>query len=372
MIVPFVDLKMQYQNIKDEVNAEIHEVLESCAYILGPKVEEFEQQFAIMHQAKYCLANSTGTDSLHLAMMALEVGPGDEVLVPVNTFFATAEAVSLAGAKPVFVDCEADYYNIDAAKIEQAITNRTKGIIPVHLYGQSADMAMILQIAEKHKLWVVEDACQAHCAEYQNRRVGAMGIIGCFSFYPGKNLGAYGEGGAVLTNDEQLYEKMKKLRDHGSSKKYNHELVGHNYRMEGIQGAVLSVKLRYIEQWTEQRRKNAALYSNLLSDIPEVVVPKEMESVRHVYHLYVVQVPKRNELQNFLSQNGISTGLHYPVPLHLQQAYKSLGYKKGDFQIAETQMDKILSLPMYPELTSAQIQYVVSKIKEFYLTNHAV
>lgn len=371
MIVPFVDLRAQYNNIKEEVNAEIQKVLESCAFILGPSVAEFEKEFANMHDVRYCLATSSGTDSLHLALMALGVGRGDEVLVPVNTFFASAEAVSLTGATPVFVDCEPDYYNIDITRIEASITERTKGIIAVHLYGQPADLDPILAIAGKYNLWVIEDAAQAHCAEYKDRRVGSMGQIGCFSFYPGKNLGAYGEAGAVTTNDDELYEKMRKIRDHGSSKKYRHELIGHNYRMEGIQGAVLSVKLRYIEQWTEQRRVNAALYSRLLADIPGIITPKEMKSVRHVYHLYVVQVPHREKLQDFLNKRGISTGLHYPVPLHLQPAYQSLGYRKGDFPVAELQMDKILSLPMYPELDSSQIHYVVDNIKRFLQEGYA-
>jgi dTDP-4-amino-4,6-dideoxygalactose transaminase len=370
MDVPFVDLKTQYQNIKDEINAEIQEVLDTCAYILGPKVAGFEKGFAEMHQVEYCLATSSGTDSLHLALLALDLKAGDEVLVPVNTFFATAEAVSLTGAKPVFVDCEADY-NIDVNKIEASITDRTKGIIAVHLYGQPAELAPILEIARKHNLWVIEDAAQAHCAEYKKKRAGSIGLIGCFSFYPGKNLGAYGEAGAVTTNDEKLYEKMRKIRDHGSSEKYHHDLIGHNYRMEGIQGAVLSVKLRYIEKWTEQRRANAALYSELLADVPEVIIPREMDSVRHVYHLYVIQVNQRNELQEFLSGQGVSTGLHYPIPLHLQRAYECLGYKKGDFKIAELQMDKILSLPMYPELSPDQVRYVAEKIKEFYSGKNA-
>lgn len=371
MIVPFVDLKSQYHDIKDEVIPEIHNVLDSCSFILGPVVKNFEENFAAMHQTKYCLATSSGTDSLHLALMALGVGHGDEVIVPVNTFFATAEAVSLTGAKPVFVDCDANYYNIDPLKIERSITGRTKGIIPVHLYGQVADMDPIIEIANKYDLWIIEDAAQAHCAEYKNRRAGSIGLIGCFSYYPGKNLGAYGEAGGVTTNNEKLYEIMQKIRDHGSSKKYYHELIGHNYRMEGIQGAVLSVKLRYIEKWSDQRRANAALYTELLSDVPQIITPKELESGRHVYHLYVIQVPDRENLQTFLNDNGVSTGLHYPIPLHLQPAYTSLGYKRGDFETAELQMDKILSLPMYPELRSSQIQYVVEKIKEFYSGNYA-
>ncbi len=372
MRVPFVELRSQYQGIKDEINAGIQEVLESCTFILGPKVEKFEEEFSRLHHAGYCLATSSGTDSLHLALMALDVSAGDEVLVPVNTFFATAEAVSLTGARPVFIDCDPRYYNIDASRIEASITRRTKGIIAVHLYGQPADLDPILEIAGKHNLWVIEDAAQAHCAEYGSKRVGSIGMIGCFSFYPGKNLGAYGEAGAVITNNEKLYGIMRKIRDHGSSEKYHHELIGHNYRMEGIQGAVLSVKLRYIEQWTEQRRKNASLYSELLSGIDGIITPKEMESVRHVYHLYVVQALRRKELQDFLSNHGISTGLHYPIPLHLQGAYKDLGYEKGSFGTAEAQMDRILSLPMYPELNSSMIQYVAEKIKEFYTGNYAV
>jgi dTDP-4-amino-4,6-dideoxygalactose transaminase len=371
MVVPFVDLKTQYHSIKDEIDAEIQDVLENCTFILGPKVKKFEEEFAKLHKAKYCLATSSGTDSLHLALLALDLSIDDEVLVPVNTFFATAEAVSLTGAKPVFVDCDSNYYNIDVAKIEASITNRTRGIIAVHLYGQPADLDPIMEIAERHNLWIIEDAAQAHCAEYKNRRVGTIGRIGCFSFYPGKNLGAYGEAGAVVTNDDDLYEKMRKIRDHGSDKKYHHELIGHNYRMEGIQGAVLSVKARYIEKWTEQRRRNAMLYSELLSEVPEVVIPREMEVVRHVYHLYVIQVPRRNELQAFLSKNGISTGMHYPIPLHMQDAYKHLGYTTGSFPVAESQMDRILSIPMYPELKEIQIQYVVDKIKEFYSGNYA-
>ncbi len=366
MKVPFVDLKTQYLSIKDEIKPEIEDVLESCAYILGPKVKKVEEVFAEMHHSKYCLGTSSGTDSLHLALLALDAGPGDEIIIPVNTFFATGEAVSLTGAKPVFVDCDSEYYNIDVSRIESSITDRTKGIIAVHLYGQPADLGPLMEVAEKNNLWVIEDAAQAHCAEYKQRRAGSLSSIGCFSFYPGKNLGAYGEARAVVTSDKDLYEKMGKIRDHGSSEKYHHELIGHNYRMEGIQGAVLSVKLRYIEQWTEQRRANAALYSKLLADISEVITPKEMKSARHVYHLYVIQVPKRNELQAFLSEQGIATGLHYPVPLHLQPAYKSLGYKRGDFETAESQMDRILSLPMYPELNSTQVQYVSEKIKEFY------
>ncbi len=372
MRVPFVDLKTQYRAIRDEINTQIQEVLESCAFILGPKVEKFEEGFSGLHDADFCLATSSGTASLHLALMALEVGAGDEVLVPVNTFFATAEAVSLTGARPVFVDCEPRCYNIDTSLIEASITPRTKGIIAVHLYGQPADLDPIMEIAERHNLWVIEDAAQAHCAEYGNRRVGSIGIIGCFSFYPGKNLGAYGEAGAVITNSEKLYDIMRKMRDHGSSEKYHHELIGHNYRMEGIQGAVLSVKLRYIEQWTEQRRKNASLYSDLLSGIDGIVIPEEMDSARHVYHLYVVQASRRGELRDFLNSNGISTGLHYPVPLHLQGAYRHLGYEKGSFRTAEAQMDRILSLPMYPELSPSMIQYVAEKIREFYTGDHEV
>jgi dTDP-4-amino-4,6-dideoxygalactose transaminase len=369
MKVPFLDLKIQYQQIKDEVNPAIQNVLENTAFILGKPVNDFEKAFAETHQVKYCSGVSSGTDGNHLALWALGIGPGDEVIIPANTFIATAWGATLCGATPVFVDCEPDSYNIDPDKIEAAITSATKAIVAVHLYGQPADMDRLAVVAKKHNLHLVEDCAQAHLAEYNGTRIGGLGKIASFSFYPGKNLGAYGEGGAVTTNDEDLYKKVKMMREHGSVEKYNHEIFGHNYRMEGIQGAVLGVKLKYLNEWTEGRRKAAALYRENLNDVKEIKLPEEMSYSKHVYHLFVIQVKggqsQRDELARYLNENGISTGLHYPVPLHLQNCFKNLGYRKGDFPVTEQLAETGLSLPMFPELKSEQIKYISQKIKEF-------
>lgn len=413
MNVPFVDLKTQYRAIKPEIDGAISDILESASFIMGKSVHEFEAEFAGLHQSRYCIGTSSGTDALHLALWGLGVSQGEEVILPVNTFFATAEAVVLSGATPVFIDCDPLSFNIDIRKLREFIGShcriseerflinlsthqRISCIIPVHLYGQPADLDPVLEVAEKYQLKVVEDACQAHLAEYLSktsyklnvdklyggqqdknepeekkglkewRRVGSLGHAGAFSFYPGKNLGAYGEGGAVLTNDSDLYEKMWLIHDHGSKEKYNHEVIGHNYRLEGIQAAVLNVKMRYINTWTEKRRANAQTYNKLLEDVKEVMTPKEMEWAKHVYHLYVIRARERSELQTFLKEKGIETGLHYPIPLHLQPAFKHLGYREGDFPVAEQCAKEILSLPMYPELSEDQIRYVVDSIKQFY------
>jgi dTDP-4-amino-4,6-dideoxygalactose transaminase len=299
-------------------------------------------------------------------MWALGIGPGDEVIVPTNTFFATPEAVSLCGATPVFVDCDTDYFNIDPRRIETNITKRTKAILAVHLYGQPAQMDIIKDIADRKGLLLIEDCAQAHLAEYRGVPVGTFGVCGCFSYYPGKNLGAYGEGGAVLTNDESLYKKIMALRDHGSSQKYYHDMIGHNYRMEGLQGAVLDIKLKYLSDWTEKRRRNAALYGKYLTGIDQVMLPKEMANAKHVYHLYVIRVARRDALKAFLQDNDIFTGIHYPVPCHLQKAYAALDRKKNSFPISEKQADEILSLPMFAELSEAEIRFVCDKIREFY------
>ena len=383
MYVPFVDLKIQYQSIKPEIDKAIAEILENASFIMGKSVKEFESNFAKLHQAKFCIGTSSGTDALHLALWGLGISQGEDVILPVNTFFATAEAIVLCGATPIFIDCDPISFNIDTQKLKEFIDNhcrvhdqgflinlstghRIRCIIPVHLYGQPADMAPILDIAKKYNLFIVEDACQAHLAEYHSRRVGSLGNVGAFSFYPGKNLGAYGEGGSVLTNDPELFDKMWLIHDHGSKEKYDHEVIGHNYRLEGIQAAVLNVKIKYIEGWTEKRRANARLYNKFLEEIEEVQTPEEMEYSKHVYHLYVIRTKKRNELLNFLKEKGIETGLHYPVPLHLQKAFKYLGYKSGGFPVAEKYAKEILSLPMYPELTVDQIKYVTDSIKQFY------
>lgn len=362
-MVPFVDLQAQYREIKAEVDASIARVLESAAFVLGREVEAFEAAFAEYTGARFCIGVNSGTAAIQLALTACGVGPGDEVIVPANTFFATAEAVSTAGAKPVFVDSDAISYTIDAGKIEAAITNRTRAIIPVHLYGQAADLDAVSEIAARHGLLVIEDAAQAHGSLYRGRRVGALGQAGCFSFYPGKNLGAYGEGGAVVTDDPEVARRVRMLRDHGSERKYHHEMIGYNFRMESIQGAVLNVKLRHLDGWNELRRTHAARYRELLSD-SSLILPREMEYAHHVYHLYVVQTEERGALQEALHEAGVQTGIHYPVPVHLQPAYAALQYKSGDFPEAERQARRVLSLPMYPELKDEQIVRVAEAIRQ--------
>lgn len=368
MNVPFVDLKTQYLGIKNEILNEINDVLDNTAYICGKKVKKFEESFARIHGIKYCVGVSTGTDALHVALHALGIKYGDEVIIPVNTFIATAEGVTLCGAKPVFVDNDPLTYNIDVNLIEKAISTKTKAIIPVHLYGQPAEMDIVIQIAEKYNLYVVEDCSQAHLAQYKDRKVGGIGHIGTFSFYPGKNLGAYGESGAVTTNDKELYDLMIRFRQHGSVEKYVHEITGHNYRMEEIQAGVLNVKLKYIEEWTSKRRSRAALYNKIFKELSleEVITPYVPEYVDPVYHLYVVRVRDRESLINHLSSKGIQTGLHYPIPLHIQEAYSFLGYSNDDFPVALKQSGEILSLPMYPEMTDEMVYYTCESISDFY------
>lgn len=368
MKVPFLDLKTQYQTIREEINPAIQDVLDSCSFVLGKAVSNFETAFAHEINAKYCLGVSSGTDGNHTALWALGVGPGDEVIIPANTFIATAWGATLCGAKPVFVDCHPESYNIDPAKVEAAITSKTKAIVAVHLYGQAADIDPLKEIAARHNIWLVEDCAQAHFAEYKGARVGGFGKAASFSFYPGKNLGAYGEAGAVVTNDDELAVKIKMIRDHGAIQKYNHEAYGHNYRMEGIQGAVLGVKLKYLNGWNDARRNAAAKYKELLADVNEVVLPKEMDYTKHVYHLFVIllsNIAQRDALATYLNENEIATGLHYPIPLHLQPCFNHLGYKKGDFPSAEKLANCGLSLPIYPELSDGQIEFVCGKIKEF-------
>ena len=366
MPVPFVDLQAQYRAIKAEVDEAIRRVLDSSAFILGREVEAFERAFAEYVGARECVGVSNGTAALHLALAASGVGAGCEVIVPANTFFATAEAVSTAGATPVFVDCDPVTYNIDAGKIEEVITERTRAVIPVHLYGQPADLDAVAEVAERHDLLVIEDAAQAHGARYKGSRVGARGRAGCFSFYPGKNLGAYGEGGAVVTNDSDVARRLRLLRDHGSEQKYRHEIVGYNFRLEGIQGAVLGVKLKYLDDWNALRRQHAARYRELLAPLAgSIVLPREADYAEHVYHLFVVQTDARDSLQRYLSAAGVQTGIHYPVPVHLQPAYASLGYKEGDFPNAESQSRRVLSLPMFAELTGRQLKYVADALADF-------
>ena len=366
MPVPFVDLQAQYRAIQAEVDEAIRRVLDSSAFILGREVEAFERAFSEYVGASECVGVSNGTAAIQLALQACGVGAGDEVIVPANTFFATAEAVSTAGATPAFVDCDPFTYNIDAARIEAAITERTRAVIPVHLYGQPADLDAVLEIADRHNLVVIEDAAQAHGARYKGRRVGALARAGCFSFYPGKNLGAYGEGGAVTTDDAEVARRVRMLRDHGSEQKYRHELIGYNFRLEGIQGAVLGVKLKHLDDWNALRRRHAARYRELLAPLASsLVLPAEADYAEHVYHLFVIQSSERDELQRFLSSAGVHTGIHYPVPVHLQPAYASLGHREGDFPVAESRARRMLSLPMFAELTERQLKYVADALADF-------
>ncbi|HEY9855449.1 MAG TPA: DegT/DnrJ/EryC1/StrS family aminotransferase [Stenomitos sp.] len=362
-MIPFVDLKQQYQGIKAEIHAAIDQVLEKGQYVLGDAVAAFEQEFARYSGATHGIAVNSGTSALHLALLAAGVGPGDEVISVPCTFVATTAAICYTGARPVFVDVDPQTYTMDPTLVEAAITPRTKAILPVHLYGQPADMDPIMEIARKHGLVVIEDAAQAHGAEYKGRRVGSIGDLGCFSFYPGKNLGAYGEGGLVSTNNDAFARTVRMLRDWGAERKYHHELKGYNYRMEGIQGAILGVKLRYLEQWTEARRAHAARYDALLAGAG-VVTPVARPDVRHVYHVYAVRHPHREALQQELGRREVQTGIHYPIPVHLQPAYADLGYREGDFPVTERVAKEVLSLPMFPELTEGQIQAVVTAVRE--------
>jgi dTDP-4-amino-4,6-dideoxygalactose transaminase len=365
MNVPFIDLKAQLPKIRSEIEERFSKIIDNTAFVCGKEVQEFEVTFSELQGVQYATGLSSGTDGNHLAMLCSDIGRGDEVIVPVNTFIATAEAISHSGAMPVFVDVDEKTFNIDVDKIEEKITPHTKAINAVHLFGQPADLKPIKEIAERNNLLVIEDAAQAHLAEYNNKKVGGISDIASWSFY-GKNLGAWGEAGAVTINNEEMYLKSRMLRDHGSGKKYYHDLIGHNYRMSEFQAAVLNVKMKHIEKWTEMRRMNAERYNALLEEIEQVITPSEMEGVKHVYHLYVVRAENRDKLKNFLRENGIGTGLHYPIPPHLTQAYAYLGYGKGDFPVAEKLANEILSLPMYPELAEEKIEYVCEKIKAFY------
>lgn len=361
-MIPFVDLKAQYAGIKHEVDAAIQGVLESCQFTLGGEVAAFEQEFAAYCQRKHGIGVNTGTSALHLALLAANVGPGDEVITVPFTFVATVAAIYYTGAKPVFVDIDARSFNMDPQALESAITARTKAIIPVHLYGQPADMDPILQVAKKHGLIVIEDACQAHGAQYKGRRAGSVGDMGCFSFYPGKNLGAYGEGGMVVTDNAEYARTIRMLRDWGAEKKYQHVLKGYNYRLEGLQGAVLRVKLRHLEAWTEARRAAAARYDRLFAD-SGVPTPRAMPYARHVYHIYAIRTAHRQKWQDALQAQGIQTGIHYPIPVHLLPAYADLGYKVGQFPHSELAAAEVLSLPMFPELTAEQCETVSRAVK---------
>jgi len=362
MNTPFVDLKAQYQSIKSEIDNAIQQILDNTAFIGGKAVKDFESNFAQFCNVDYCVGVASGTDALFLALKALNIGQGDEVIVPATSFIATSEAVTAVGAKVVFVDVDEHNYNIDVSKIEDKITARTKAIIPVHLYGQPANMDPINDIAERHNLKVVEDSAQAHGAEYKGRRTGTLGDVACFSFYPGKNLGAYGDAGAVVTNNEEIAKKVRMMANHGRLKKYDHVFEGVSSRLDGIQAAILDAKLRHLEDWTASRREIAATYNDLLSNLEAIALPKEEAYAKHVYHLYVIQVAQRDSVREFLKDEGISTGIHYPTPLPLLKAYDYLGHKPGDFPVAERLAKEGLSLPIYPEITREQIQLIADAI----------
>jgi dTDP-4-amino-4,6-dideoxygalactose transaminase len=363
MQVPFLDLRAQHQSVKNEILPLWQEILETAAFIGGKHVAALEEEFAAACGVRHAVAVSNGTDALVFIFKALGVKPGDEVIVPANTFIATSEAVSIAGGKVVFVDVRPDTYNIAPALIEAAVTPRTKGIVPVHLYGQCADMDPILALAEKRRLWVVEDAAQAHLAEYKGRKAGSMGVAAEFSFYPGKNMGACGDAGAVVTNAPALAEKVRMLRDHGSRVKYYHDFEGHNGRCDALQAAALRIKLKHLPAWNEARRAVATKYLQRLTGVKGVILPAVADGCLPVWHLFVVQVDNRDAVVDALKERGIATGLHYPVPLHLQKAYAHLGPREGAFPVTEAYSRRLLSLPMFAEMTDEQTAYVCDNLK---------
>lgn len=362
--IKFLDLQIQYQSIKSEIDNAVLGVLGGSTYVLGPEVEAFETNFAAAHSASHGVAVNSGTSALHLALLAAGIGPEDEVITVPMTFTATVAAISYCGATPVFVDVEAATCTMDPSRIEERITPKTKAILPVHLYGQAADMDPIIEIAHRRNLVVIEDCAQAHLALYKGRAVGSIGDFGAFSFYPGKNLGAYGEGGLVATNNGEMAQKLRLLRDWGQVKKYHHEMLAFNYRMDSIQGAILRVKFQYLEGWTKQRRSKASLYRQLLEG-SGLQLSQEIEGRRHVYHIFSIFHSERDRLQAYLNAVGIQSGLHYPFPVHLQRAYTRLGYKAGDFPVSELIANRQLSLPIYPEMPDEHIAFVAESLRSF-------
>lgn len=363
--VPYMDLPAQIKPLRTELDEAVARVIDNTAFCLGSEVFAFEKEFAEYCGVKHALGINSGTSALHLALKALDIGPGDEVVTTPYTFVATSWAIDYVGAKPVFVDIDDKSFNMDPELTEKAITKNTKAILPVHIYGQPFDVDRFLEIGEKHGIPVIEDAAQAHGAKYKGVRVGGLGVMSCFSFYPGKNLGAFGEGGALLTNDDKLAERVKSLRDHGSKVRYYHDEVGYNYRMEGIQGAVLSVKLKHLESWNKRRREIAAEYDRELAGLP-LRLPEIEDFAETVYHLYVIRSDKRDALKAHLDANKIGNGLHYPLPLHLQKAFAHLGYREADFPVSEKAAKECLSLPIFPEMTEKQINSVIAAIKKFF------
>lgn len=382
MNIPFLDLVTPHLELEEELVEVFRDCLRNASFVGGPQVQAFEEEFAQFCETKYCVGVNSGTDALRFSLIAAGIGPGDEVITVPNTFIATTEAISQSGAKPVFVDIDERTYNMDPNHLEDYLNKRLspqtsnlkprlRAVLPVYLYGQPADMDSILEIADRYGLIVIEDACQAHGALYYSQKdqkwmkAGSMGLAAAFSFYPGKNLGACGEGGAVTTNDEGIANKIRMLRDHGQARKYYHEFEGYNGRLDAIQAAILRVKLRHLPNWNEKRRQNASQYNQLFKEVDNIIIPYEPPWTKAVYHLYIIRHQKRDRLQKYLSENGINTGLHYPIPLHLQNAYKNFNLGNGNYPITEKISNEILSLPMFPGLTTEQIEYVADRVKEF-------
>jgi len=366
MGIPFVDLKKQYASIKTEIDEAIQNVINETAFIKGKYVNQFEEDYKNIYGVKHVISCANGTDAIYITLNALGIGPNDEVITVANTWISTAETISQTGAKPVFIDIDPDYYTIDVSKIEEKITKKTKAIIPVHLFGQPADMDAIRNLCKEYDLFLIEDCAQAHFAEWNGKKVGTFGDAGTFSFFPGKNLGAYGDAGAIVTNNTELADKMRMFANHGALKKHYHDIEGINSRMDGLQAAVLSVKLKYIISWSEARYLNALKYHDYLKDLTDIIVPKIRQNIKHVFHLYVIRAKDRDSLQKHLDNLGVSTGIHYPTALPYLKAYSYLFHKKNDFPVAINNSNQILSLPMYPELNHKQIEEVVTGITSFY------
>lgn len=366
MDVPFVDLRAQYQTLKGEINAAIQSVIDKAAFVGGPHVREFEGAFAEKNGVKHCISCASGTDAIYITLKALGIGPGDEVITVANSWISTSETITQAGAKPVFVDIDPDFYHIDPQKIEDKITAKTKAVIPVHLFGLPAAIDEIKAICETHHLFLVEDCAQSHFATYDRRMTGTFGIAGTFSFYPGKNLGAYGDGGAIITNDDDLAARVRLFANHGSVRKHHHEIEGINSRLDGIQAAILNVKMKYIDDWNCARHQHALRYNEMLSSVPQIVTPRMRTNAFHIFHLYVIRTENRNELASYLKLNHIDTGIHYPTALPFLEAYRYMAHEPTDFPVAYQYQDEILSLPMYPEMKDEQIRYAVDCIARFF------
>lgn len=372
MKIPFVDLKAQYLSIQSEIDTAIAQVINETAFIGGKYVESFERNFAATYGVKHCISVANGTDSLYILLKMFGVGPGDEVITVANSWISSSETISQAGATPIFIDIDPDYYSINEQLVEKAITARTRAIVPVHLHGQACNIEAIVEIAKRHHLYVIEDCAQSHFSEFKGRRAGTIGDAGSFSFYPGKNLGAYGDAGCIITNNDELALKVRMYARHGALKKHQHQIEGINSRMDGLQAAILDAKLPHILKWTDLRIKNAGLYDKHLDGIEDIILPKVRPDTKHTFHLYVIRTGRRNQLAEFLKENGIETAVHYPVALPNMKAYEYLGHSAADFPIASQFQDEILSLPLFPELTEQQIIYVAGKIREFFAIELAV